>query len=621
MTTRRRLQITPLLLLPVFVFLGLYLRALDYDFVWTDQGEIEHGILIQPPDRWLEVFWQPMHPQLAVLSPGSAQPYYRPLQVALVSFIDYEYGRRPRHFRLACIALGAATVLLFTLFAQVLMRDPGMAALAGAVFAVHPAGIENYVWIAGLSAALATFFIVASLLAGKLALEAPSAARRAGWLALSMAALSLGLLSKESAAVTPALALACIASVVVLERRRNPDGGTSMPAFFWKTATMLISLQGLITAVFVFWWRPRVLGGMLAGAPPIGGSSRVQLLTGVATWPDCLTWLFLPLQSTTSDVVRLVSSAFEPMLWMGAALALGSLVAWFVLLRRGLPIAALGLAWLWIAFLPTSGLVPLTHVRAERYLSLSVLGLALIWAELVPGLARLYRSRGRRLLTAALGVLLVSGLAQRSWARIPDWRSDLVLFERDVSRDPLFREGYYVLAVALLEEGRLEEAKGRLEELQRTGSRFAGHRSFLRSMDAFALYCGVNLRLGEGRDTLRMFRDNLRADAPDLPAAPSLFRCGAKTLERAGRVEEALEIFLRLRSLEPGAPDPRLTVAVARCHARLARYAEARAWLDRLPSGASRDRRIRADAAEVRDMIRTGAAPRKAAPDGGADRR
>lgn len=607
MTGRRRLECVLLWLLPVLVFLALYLRTLDYDFVWTDQAEIEHGILVRPLDRWLELFWQPMHPDLDRLSPGSAQPYYRPLQVLLVSVIDREFGKRPRYFRAPCLALGAMTVLLFTILGQSLMRDARLAALAGAVLAAHPAGIQNYVWIAGLSAALATCFIVLSLLAGQLLLEARSARLRALCLVLSALALTLGLLSKESAVVTPALTFAWIASLAVCERRRDPHRWTSTAPFFWKRAAALVSVQVLLTAAFVFWWRPRVLGGVLAGAPPIGGSFAIQLLTSAAAWPGSLTWLFLPLESTTSDVVRLVTFVFDPTAWLGALLALGSLVAWFVLLRRGMPIAALGLAWIWIAFLPSAGLIPLTHVRAERYLSLSVLGMALLFAELVSRLVESQASRARQLLVAAVSVALVLGLAQRSWARIPDWRSDMVLFERDVGRDPLFREGYYSLAVTLVEEGRLEEARKRLEELRQIGPRFAGHWSFLRRLDAAVLLCRVNLGLGSGRETLELFRDQFRADSDDLARAPALFLCGAKTLEREGRVEEALGILLRLQGLTPDEPDPAVILAIARCYARLGRYGEARTWLDRLPSGASRDRALRFDVAEVRDMIRRGA--------------
>jgi len=615
--TRRRLHNALLLSLPLLVFFGLYLRALDYDFVWTDQGEIEHGILLRPPGRVLEAFVQPMHPDLERLSPGAAQPYYRPLQVVLVSLIHNEFGKQPRYFRAAGLALGAATVVLFTLFVWLLAGDLRAAALAGAVFAAHPAGIENYVWIAGLSAALVKFFIVASLLAAQLALQMRAAALRVAMLLLSTLALILGLLSKEDAVVTPALLLACIASLAVVRRSDDPERG-SRPSFFsfsfsfsWKTATALLLAHGLVAAAFALWWRPQVLGGgVLTGASPIGGNPVVHGLTALATWPGSLSWLFLPLHSTTSDVVRVVNTVFDPIAWIGALLAPISLAAWLQLLRRGQAVPALGLAWIWIAFLPTSGLVPLTHVRADRYLALSVFGAALIWSALIPELARLARPKARRLLAPALAIVLVLGLAQRTWARVPDWQSDVELFERDVSRDPLFREGYYVLAVAHVEEGDLEQAKRQLEALKDVGPRFSGLWSFLRTTDAAILLCRVNLGLGQGGETVEAFKGQLRANSDQLPRIPELFVCGASSLEQAGRPEEALEVFVRLRNLNPTSPDPRLTLAVARCHARLGQLGEAQAWLDQLPSEASRDPELRFGIGEVRGMIRSAAVSR-----------
>ena len=55
---RSRLE-AGLLLLPALVFTGLYLRALDYEFVWTDKGEIEQESLIRPPDQLLDAFQRP----------------------------------------------------------------------------------------------------------------------------------------------------------------------------------------------------------------------------------------------------------------------------------------------------------------------------------------------------------------------------------------------------------------------------------------------------------------------------------------------------------------------------------------------------------------------------------
>jgi tetratricopeptide (TPR) repeat protein len=604
--TRERIQSALLLLLPPLLFLGLYLRAFDYDFVWTDRGEIVYGILIQPPGHLLEAFWQPMHPDLETLSPGAAQPYYRPLQVVVASWIDAEFGKQPRYFRAVSLTLGAATALLFTLFARLLSGDLRSASLAGAIFAAHPAGIEIYVWVAGLSAALATGFIILSLLGAQLALRARAPTVRGALVLLSVTALILGLLSKENALVTPALLLACIVSAAATERRRTPAAGASLPRHVRSAAFALLLVQGLVTAAFVFWWRPRVLGGVLSGAPPIGGSYAVQVLTSLASWPDRLSWLLLPLQSTTSDVVRIASSPLEPMAWLGVALAAGSLALWLRLLRGGHAVAALGLAWIWIAFLPTSGVLPLTHLRAERYLSLSVFGIALLWPVVGTHLLRGQLPKAPRWLAPALAALVVLGLAQRSWVRTPDWRSDIALFERDLERDPRFREGYYVLASALVRDERLEEARGRLEELRAVGARFAGLSSFLRIEDAFNLYCRVNLNLGRGPDTLPLFGDELRADSNDLPLMPHVYLCGARTLEEVGRVDEALAIFLRLRDLNPAAPDPTATVGIARCHARMGRYPEAREWLARVPPAALAESHLFGEVADVRARIRRG---------------
>jgi len=164
--------------------------------------------------------------------------------------------------------------------------------------------------------------------------------------------------------------------------------------------------------------------------------------------------------------------------------------------------------------------------------------------------------------------------------------------------------------VAYVEEGDLEQAKRRLEALKDVGPRFNGSWSFLRTADASILLCRVNLGLGQGGETVDAFKGQLRADSDQLPRIPELFVCGASSLEQAGRPEEALEIFVRLRNLNPTSPDPRLTLAIARCHARLGQRSEAQAWLDRLPSEASRDPQLRWSIMEVRGMIRRAASPR-----------
>ena len=195
-----RLRLAALVLIPSLLFLGLYWRSLDYDFVWTDQGEIEVGLLILPPDEIATAFQRPMLSGLEELMPGLTAPYYRPLQVIAASWIDHHRGRLPRNFRILNLWLGALTSAGVAWLAWRLFGRLDCALLAGGVFAAHPANIENYVWIAGLSHALAALFITAGLICGVVALQTRSPGI---WLMSGVGsgvALLLALLSKENAA-------------------------------------------------------------------------------------------------------------------------------------------------------------------------------------------------------------------------------------------------------------------------------------------------------------------------------------------------------------------------------------------------------------------------------------
>jgi tetratricopeptide (TPR) repeat protein len=375
--------------------------------------------------------------------------------------------------------------------------------------------------------------------------------------------------------------------------------GASRHIGFW-----LLGTQAAIAAGFALWWRPRVLAETLAGAPPIGGDATVHLATSLASWPGRLGWLFAPSVSTTSDVVRVASSLFDPAALLGLFCALGSFALWLRLLRSRRPIAALGLAWIWIAFLPTSGLVPLTHMRAERYLALSVFGAALLCADLLPALARAIAPRFERALALALGIAMVGLLGERSASRIPEWQSNLVLFDADTRRDPLFREGYYILATTLADQGRFEEAYERLGQLRATAPRFAGLSSFLRTNDAFLLQCRVDRALGRGAETLALFGDELRGDSSSLAGAPALFVCGARALVDAERFEEALAIAKRVRDLAAPQIDPVAALVAIRAQIGLGRIQDAEQALAAIPKASLRGAAIDAERRQVEAMLR-----------------
>jgi hypothetical protein len=303
----------------------------------------------------------------------------------------------------------------------------------------------------------------------------------------------------------------------------------------------------------------------------------MQWQTSLAQWPAQLLWLFAPLHSSTSDAVRVVARWSDPATLAGVALALGSAMLCLVWLRRGHALAAASLAWLWLAFLPTSGLAPLLHARAERNLFLPLFGAALLQAC---ALRALLHARVPRAAVAAAAVLLVLLLAQRHFVRAPDWRSTKTLFERDVAADPRHREGRVNLIVAALKAGDAAEAKRHADVLASQHPDAEGWHSYLLEPNLRELVCVANAQAGDDADTLRRYPPAPRT-ASEIWLAAGFHACYAGALERQERCEDALPIYAALyRGSGPAGVE--FARGAARCAARLGREDETRAWQARV---------------------------------------
>jgi tetratricopeptide (TPR) repeat protein len=481
------------------------------------------------------------------------------------------------------LALGCGLVTAFAALAWMLFGRVGPAVLAACLATAHPAGIEVFVWISGLGEVLSDLFVVCGVALGLLCIGPTpvlGGRLRIGAAVLSVMSLVVSLFAKEKGVALPALLLAATISALLpngFERAaltREPGRSAA------RRAAILITTQGVLVLAYAFLWRPLLLGHGLALPAPMGGSVFTHLASTFGSWPASLLWLFVPASSSTSDVVQLVTSAADPMPWLGLGLAAGSLVAWLVLLRAGRPVAALGLAWIWIAFLPTSNLLPQLHGRAERYLFLSVFGVALLVVDLLALASDRLPRRARAAAFATAGIVLVALLAQRSFVRTPAWQSTRSLFEADVARDPRFREGREQLALALFGAGRHVEAAEHLAKLTAEPSLFAGTSSFVNPVGVEQLYCQNQLALGRAAEVLAR-QERLRATQPALANVAGVRACFGQAQEALGRPQEALAIYLEIAHGLPGEPPPALSLLIARAHATLGNRAEASKWLER----------------------------------------
>ena len=304
--------------------------------------------------------------------------------------------------------------------------DTAGAFVAGLVFAVHPVHVEAVANVVGRAELMATLFTL-------LAVHAALAGRHPAW---SAAALAFGLLSKENAAVAPALVVwAWMLGLDRPNRRRM----VSLLVGWVIVGAAYAAVRTIVLQPFV---------GNASVAPMFVGQSPLAVrLTAVAALADVARLLVFPLTlrvDYSPNERTAVTSPFDLRFAAGLLCA----VVWAALLvvawKRGRKIEAFGLGWIGVAFLPVANLLyPAGFYLAERTLYLPSAGLVLAASA---ALARLPRER-LRLVVATL--CLLGGI--RTALRVPKWRDDHAVTESILDDSPESYGGYVRMAGVYLE--------------------------------------------------------------------------------------------------------------------------------------------------------------------------
>ncbi len=287
--------------------------------------------------------------------------------------------------------------------------DDAGALVAGLLFAVHPLHVEAVANVVGRAELMAALFAV-------LAVYAAVVRESVGW---SAAALGLGLLSKENAAVAPVLIVwAWLLGLARPERRR---------VVLFLASWLLVGgayavARAVVRHPFAAY---ESIAPMFVGESPL--TVRLTALYGLADVARLLVFP-LTLRVDYSPAERtVVTTPLDPRFLAGLACALiwGALL-WFAW-KRGRKLEAFGLGWIGIALLPVANLLyPAGFYLAERTLYLPSVGLVLAAAA---WLARLPREALRPVVAA---LVVLGGI--RTAVRVSVWRDDAHV-TRSVLRD------------------------------------------------------------------------------------------------------------------------------------------------------------------------------------------
>ena len=400
-----RLRILALLILVAVP----YLTALNHVFVYDDHGSIIENTRLQEPGLVRDIIG--LHTLTDPAVPDGRRP------VVLLSYLADRalWGLRPIGFHATSLLIHLCNTLLLLALARKLAppeRQP-LAFSAALLFGLHPVLIEAVQSPAFREDLLVTFFLLSYLLL---------ATRRDTSAWFSIVPLILALLSKETAVIGPILLFAIWLCMPHLRPPRRRGVGLT-----------ILSLAAAV--IFAGVW---LSSGPLQATGDIAFGTELRypqnLLTLPYLWLKTLRVVIAPYPLIVDYVIRPVHSALAPRFVAGTLAVLASLALFFVLRRRQ-PLAALGLGWMMIAFVPVSNLIPLYNPFAERYLYCVVPGFALIFATL---LATPASPRIRAILLACAA----AAYACLAILRLADWQTDLALWSRTIRDEPYSARAY-----------------------------------------------------------------------------------------------------------------------------------------------------------------------------------
>ena len=368
----------------------VYLGALWNGFAVDDVPIIVLNPLVANPSGIWRAFAAPYWP------PDLGGHMYRPLVIAGFA-LDGLVGSAAWFHAVNLAWHAAASVAVAALARR--WTDWTGALVAGVLFAVHPVHVEAVANVVGRAELMAALFTL-------VAVYAALAQERVAW---SAAALALGLLSKENAAVAPALIVwGWLLGLARPERRRVA----------WFVASWVI-VGGAYAVARAAVRHPFAEYGSIA--PMFVGEPGLTVrLTAVSAFTDVLRLLIFPLTlrvDYSPDERTVVTTPLDWRFAVGLVCAVAWVGALVVAWKRGRKLEAFGLGWTAIALLPVANLLyPAGFYLAERTLYLPSAGLVLAVGA---WLARLPREQLR---PVGAALVLLGGV--RSALRVPVWRDD-----------------------------------------------------------------------------------------------------------------------------------------------------------------------------------------------------
>jgi tetratricopeptide (TPR) repeat protein len=465
-------------------------------------------------------------------------PYWQPLTLLSLAADHAVFGLDPVAFHVENVLWHLATALLLLLLLARTTDRPWPAAMAAALFAVHPIAVESVAWAVERRVVLAGFFGILGVL-----LHVAWVRRGGAWrFAASLAAFALSMMAKPLFVAAPLLLLA-----VDFWPLRRTD---ARRALLEKIPLAIVCAAAAAAILHTIDLEPEVPHADLPLRLANVALLPFRYLRDLA-WPDALA-VYYPFP-------RYIPG-WQVILAVGG---LGTITFAVWGARRFAPYLLFGWVWFLVALLPTLGLKQqgLWAASADRHAYVAAIGVlvAVAWS----GADLLGAARPAWLRPAAAAALLAP-LALVTARDVGFWRSSITLYSRLV--DVVGAQDsypHYLLGMALVDAGRRPEGMHHLQRAiaidpanfdalcglggvylgvdDRRAVEFLGQALYQHpdSDDARASLAVALNRLGRHADTVALY------SGPQ-PRSPDGILALAQALAATGRVDAAMRLASKL---------------------------------------------------------------------------
>jgi Flp pilus assembly protein TadD len=501
---------------------------------------------------------------------------YHPLAL-LSHMIDVQlFGVAPgAHHAMNVLIHGASTVLLYHALVALTGATWRSAAVA-ALFGWHPTRVESVAWIAERKDVLCAFFVIVTFIAYTWYAREPRVRRYA----LFLFAYALALASKPMAVTVPALLL--MLDYWPLGRLRHGAAENvrrSRPLILILEKLPLLILAAASTVLTYFAQRDAKAVESLADLP-----LAARIANAIVSCARYLRMTIFP----TNLACYYPREAWQPWQVALCAALLVAITAAVMYSRRGY--AIVGWGFFLVSLMPVIGVLQVgQQAMADRYTYLPLIGVFILIVWALGEVAQRWPATRRAMPLA--GAAALAAYAAATVVQVTYWRSDESLFAHavDVTHDNHL--AHHLLAVALAQQGRVDEAAAHYKRaaaiaplyvdprlnlgiLAEQSGDFVQSERWLDQVLSYqpghrgARFALANLRLRQRRprDAATMFEQLVREDPSDVSAYVNLGAALDVLGDRAG-AEAAYRSALQIEPNDPDAKanlDALLTPGAAR---------------------------------------------------------